>query len=84
MSSEVPPQKGNLVCRPGEGMTDEQRIEMLQTVLPMMAARPMVAGLMWQQWSDVGDTRFPFGGLMTQEEVKKPVLDMFHQLRRRI
>lgn len=84
VSSEVPPQKGNLVCRPGEGMTDEQRIEMLQTVLPMMAARPMVAGLMWQQWSDVGDTRFPFGGLMTQEEVKKPVLDMFHQLRRRI
>ena len=84
VSSEVPPQKGNLVCRPGEGMTDEQRIEMLQTVLPMMAARPMVAGLMWQQWNDEGDSRFPFGGLVTKEEVEKPILEMLRQLKQRI
>ena len=72
VSSEVPDQNTNRnVCRPGDGMTDQQRIEVLQTVLPMMAARPMVAGLMWQQWSDDGDSRFPFGGLVSSENVEK-------------
>jgi len=73
-----------LVCRPGEGMTDDQRIGMLQTVLPMMAARPMVAGLLWQQWSDDGDVRFPFGGLTEKDGTEKPILELIRQFRAKI
>ena len=84
-SEGVPNSSENrLICRPGGGMTDQQRIGMLETVLPMMAARPMVAGMMWQQWSDEGDMRFPFGGLVSREEVEKPILDLCRQLKKRI
>jgi hypothetical protein len=76
--------KNRLVCQPGDGMTDQQRIKMLQTVLPMMAARPMVAGLMWQQWRDDDDMRFPFGGLVSSEEVEKPIFEMLRQFRKTI
>ena len=65
-------------------MTDMQRIVMLETVLPMMAARPMVAGLMWQQWRDDGDERFPSGGLVTKDGSEKPILDLLRKLRQRI
>ncbi len=76
--------KNRLVCQPGDGMTDQQRIKMLQTVLPMMAARPMVAGLMWQQWRDDDDMRFPFGGLVSGEEAEKPIFEMLRQFRKTI
>ena len=65
-------------------MNDDQRIEILKTVLPMMAARPSVAGMMWQQWADDGDIRFPFGGLVSKEEVEKPILDLFKELKKQI
>ncbi len=89
MPSEVlvgNPSEGDnrLIHRPGDGMTDQQRMEVLDTVLPMMSARPMVAGILWQQWRDDDDVRFPFGGLISAEGNEKPVLGMLRNLRGRI
>ena len=73
-----------LIRRPGNGMTDLQRLLVLETVLPMMSARPMVAGIIWQQWRDDGDARFPFGGLTSADGTEKPILNALRSLRERI
>lgn len=89
MPSEVPKvtqseSKNRLIRQPGDGMTDQQRMVVLETVLPMMSARPMVAGILWQQWCDDSDVRFPFGGLVSCDDTEKPILNMLRQLRERI
>ncbi|MEL7496682.1 MAG: hypothetical protein AAFN77_03680 [Planctomycetota bacterium] len=43
-------------------VSDQQRIEFLNTVLPMLVARPSVHGLIMRQWQDQDDRRFPFAG----------------------
>jgi hypothetical protein len=78
---ETDGQPNRLIRHPGSGMSDSQRQKMLETALPMMSARPMVAGLIWQQWKDDGDVRFPFGGLVAADGSDKPVLDTLRQLR---
>jgi hypothetical protein len=54
-------------------LTDEMRVEFLSTVLPMMVARPTVHGLIWRQWQDRDDHRFPCGGLCDDQGNEKPI-----------
>jgi hypothetical protein len=75
---------GRSVAVPGDGMADQQRFEMLQTVLPMMAARPSVAGVLWPQWADNSDPRFPFGGFVDEGGNTKPVFDFLASLKAKL
>ncbi len=60
-------------------LSDRQRLEMLQVILPMMIARPNVSGCIFRQWSDADDPRFPGGGLVDVEGDPKEIL---HELER--
>lgn len=62
-------------------LTDEMRIEFLNTVLPMMVARPTVHGLIWRQWQDKDDRRFPNGGFFDDAGNEKPIAQVFKKMR---
>lgn len=64
-----------------ENLTDEQRRLLMQTVVPMLIARPNVHGVIWRQWQDNGDVRFPMGGLNDADGQKKPLLDQIQNVR---
>jgi hypothetical protein len=61
--------------------TDRQRLELLEIVLPTMIARPAVHGLLWQQWQDDSDSRFPFGGLVESSGKPKSTSRLLKRLR---
>jgi len=65
-------------------LTDENRISFLKTVIPMMIARPSVHGLIWQQWSDTDDSRFPNGGLVDQQGAPKAIQSAIRHIRNAI
>ncbi len=73
---EVPPAfvsgNGNNEIRAGS--TTHQRLELLEHVLPMVMARPMVAGVIFRQWSDDDDPRFPCGGLVAAPHTPKEIV----------
>ena len=58
-SKEVQESRNSVRCN----LSDEQRLELLDTILPMMIARPGVHGMIWRQWQDNDDKRFPGGGI---------------------
>ncbi len=58
-SKELQESRNSVRCN----LTDEQRLELLDTILPMMIARPSVHGMIWRQWQDTDDNRFPGGGI---------------------
>lgn len=62
--------------------TDRQRIAYLKTILPMLVARPAVHGLIWSQWLDADDDRYPHGGLQTPTGELKSVYDLIKSLPR--
>jgi hypothetical protein len=62
-------------------LTDEDRVNFLDTVMPMMIARPTVHGLIWRQWSDHDDPRFPRGGLVDAEGAPKPISRVIRNMR---
>jgi hypothetical protein len=73
---------GELVInQPRGGLQDHQRLSLLETVLPMMLARPAVQGIIWQQARDGDDARYPGSGLLDDQLVPKPALHLFDQLR---
>ena len=61
-------------------LNDAQRCLMLDTVLPMMIARPNVHGVIWRQWQDADDQRYPMGGLMDPSSNKKHIFDLIQAL----
>lgn len=63
-----------------KNMTDPQRESLVRTVLPLMVARPAVQGLIYAQWSDRDDTRFPCGGLVGVDGARKPSADLLEEL----
>ena len=65
-------------------VTEQQRLDFLQVVLPMMVARPIVHGIIWSQWQDSDDDRFPHGGLVDANGNPKPVAAVITQLRQLI
>lgn len=76
--------EGQQVNRPRSNLQDEQRIQFLNTVLPMMVARPTVHGLIWRQWQDKDDRRYPGGGFCDDRGNHKPVEQIIQNLRRAI
>lgn len=53
-------------------LTDQNRIDFLKVVLPMMVARPAVYGFVWQQINDSDDPRYPRGGIKDETGALKP------------
>lgn len=64
-----------------ENLNQDQRLKLIQTVLPMIVARPGVHGLVWRQWSDSDDRRFPDGGLVNETGIEKATALAIQQLR---
>ncbi|MCP4094781.1 MAG: hypothetical protein GY748_00925 [Planctomycetaceae bacterium] len=62
-------------------LTDENRITFLKTVMPMMIARPSVHGMIWQQWSDTDDSRFPNSGLVDEHGAPKAIQEVMKHIR---
>lgn len=62
-------------------LTDQQRLELLETVIPMLIARPSVHGLIFRQWCDCDDPRFPNGGLALNDGTIKPIVGILEQIR---
>jgi hypothetical protein len=69
------------VNQPRSVLSDEQRFELLQTVIPMLIARPIVHGVVWQQWRDDDDPRFPLGGLLNADGSEKKSMSFLKQLK---
>lgn len=65
-----------------DDQTDRQRIAYLKTILPMLVARPAVHGLIWSQWLDSDDDRYPHGGLETSTGELKTVYEILKSLPR--
>ena len=78
---EVAKKKMNAVR---ENLNDQQRRDILETVLPMLIARPNVHGVIWRQWHDNDDLRFPQAGLIDSHGRKKPLLDLIQGVREKI
>lgn len=66
---------------PRGSVTYEQQVRLLDTVIPMMIARPTVHGLVLQQWTDSDDPRFVGGGMIDSDGNKKPMMDFWNQIR---
>ena len=63
-------------------MTDDQRLSLLETVIPMLLARPAVQGILWQQARDGDDLRYPSGGLLDDQLHPKAPLKLLEKLRK--
>lgn len=61
---------------------DRRRIEYLRTILPMLVARPAVHGLIWSQWLDSDDERYPHAGLVNSTGQMKTVYELLKTLPR--
>ncbi len=61
--------------------TDAHRIEYLHTIMPMLVARPAVHGVIWNQWLDRDDNRYPHGGLCVDDQ-RKQVYELLAKLER--
>ena len=57
-------------------LTDQQRIDFLKTILPMMVARPSVHGLIFQQWQDSDDLRYPHSGIVQADGTPKEIFSV--------
>ena len=80
MAADQIPRSGQLINEVRSQLTDEQRLSMLETLLPMMIARPGVHGFVWRQWSDTDDPRFPGGGLVNAAGEEKPVMEILRRI----
>ena len=62
--------------------SDAVRIKYLKTIFPMLVARPAVQGIIWSQWLDGDDTRYPHGGLASDEDIQKHAYDILTAIER--
>ncbi len=62
-------------------LSSKQRLDLIETVLPMAIARPGLHGIIWRQWSDVDDPRFPEAGMVDACGGVKPIGQLLKQLR---
>ena len=67
-----------------ENLTDQQRRLLLETVLPMLVARPNVHGVIWRQWHDADDVRYPMAGLNDLNGQAKPIIDQIRHVQTKI
>ena len=67
-----------------ETLSSEQRLDLIRTVLPMAVARPGLHGVIWRQWSDADDPRFPLAGMVDGSGGVKPIGQILKQLRENV
>lgn len=84
MAKDVIPRSNQLVNEVRSQLDDQQRLAILETLLPMIIARPGVHGFVWRQWSDSDDDRFPGAGLVTETGEEKPVLATIRKVLKQI
>lgn len=77
-----PPTSSDKRVNSFDSKSDAVRIKYLKTVLPMLVARPAVQGIIWSQWLDGDDIRYPHGGLASDEDIQKHVYEMLKALDR--
>ena len=77
-----PPTSSDKRINSFDSKSDAVRIKYLKTVLPMLVARPAVQGIIWSQWLDGDDIRYPHGGLASDEDIQKHVYEMLKGLDR--
>ncbi len=71
-----------LVNQQRSNVTDSQRAEFLKIVLPVLVARPMVHRLIWSQFRDEDDTRYPHAGLVDNNGHEKCTGQILRELGR--
>jgi hypothetical protein len=69
-----------LINQQRSSLTESQRLDFLEIVLPMMIARPTVHGIIWPDWQDGDDPRYPHGGIIDKEGHEKPVGQLLSKL----
>ena len=67
-----------------KNLDDDQRLRLLETVLPMMIARPGVHGIIWRSRTDLDDPRYPHAGLLNECGDKKQTFELIRKVRREI
>lgn len=65
-----------------KNLSDDQRLQLLQAILPMAVARPGIHGIIWRQWSDLDDHRFPKAGLVDEFGEPKPIARVVSDFRK--
>ena len=84
MAAEPSGERDRIVNEVRSQLSDDQRLSILETLLPMLVARPGIHGFIWRQWQDSDDIRFPGGGLVTDQGIEKPVLGMLRRVAKEI
>ena len=72
-----------LVNEVRSNLTDEERLYLLESVIPAVVARPAVHGLILRQWDEDSDKRYPGAGLVDASGNPKPILARLIGLRER-
>lgn len=62
--------------------SDSDVLNCLETILPMLVARPAVHGVIWTQDRDDDDPRYPLGGLYDKEGYPKQILKLIELIER--
>ena len=62
--------------------SDSFSLDYLKTIFPMLVARPAVQGVIWSQWLDGDDPRFPHGGLVDDHDQIKQMLEILSEVKR--
>ncbi len=65
-------------------LSDKQLSQLLEVAIPLVAARPAVAGICWTQRNDGDDPRYPGGGLFTERGEPKSLFPFWQSWRRMI
>lgn len=66
---------------PRMSMKPDQQRYFLDTVVPMMVARPTVRGIVWNQWGDSDNNYFSGAGLVDADGQPKEMLNFWNELR---
>ncbi|HMP80062.1 MAG TPA: hypothetical protein PKD54_11465, partial [Pirellulaceae bacterium] len=62
-------------------LSDDQLIQLLGIVLPLLVARPAVSGICWSHLRDGDDPRFPLAGMMDEHNRPKRLFEAWQQWR---
>lgn len=55
--------------------TESEQARWFGELLPLLMAKPAVAGVFWSQWSDVVSHELPRAGILREDGAAKPLLD---------
>ncbi len=74
------PNGKQLVFKQRSNLNDQQRLDFLRDVLPVVFARPNVHGLVLRQLTDAQDQRFPGAGITLADGNSKAIVELIENL----